>query len=146
MKYRNLATHINLAYQMLEQFLISICRHQQEFHSRDVNIQKIKVEKLRNCIDFFKKYGLDITKLNYYNKIDELRLLQNVLKHGDGLSKKKLINLKSDIFENTTMNMYKNTIIDDTLNLSDEDLDEYVNIIKLFLNQIPKKLIHEYYI
>ena len=40
--------------------------------------------------------------------------------------------------------MYRNTIIDATLNISDEDLKDYVDAIKEFLKLFTDKLIHEY--
>ena len=125
MKYRNLAIFINLIYQMLEQFIISLCKFQQKYHSYNVYINRLRLRDLHKCNLMFKKY----------NKIYELRLLQNVLKHSDGESKEELLTIRPDYFieKNSVLAIYKNTIIDATLNISDDDLKEYVIAIKEFL-------------
>ena len=146
MKYRNLAMYINLIYQMLEQFLMAICRFQQENHTSDPYLKTLPLGNLEQCTKMFDEYDFEIKKLNVYNKIDELRLLQNVLKHSEGNSKEKLSKKRPDYFikKDSIFAMYKNTIIDATLNISDEDFKEYVNAIKEFLNLFPNKLIHKY--
>lgn len=70
-----------------------------------------------------------------------------VLKHGEGKSMKDLKIIRPDCFEKDTLDFYGNTIIDDTLNLNNDDLYEYVNSIKIFLGQFPKfneRIIHKY--
>lgn len=148
MKYRHLAIFIDLVYQMLEQFFISFCKFQQKYHSYDENIKNEKFKRLDQCASAFKKYfNLDIKQFKHYNKINELRLLQNVLKHSDGESKDKLLNIRPDYFtENKSVfTLYKNTIINPTLNITDNDLKEYIYSIEEFLKQFPDKIIHEYF-
>lgn len=148
MKYRHLAIFIDLVYQMLEQFFISFCKFQQKYHSYDENIKNEKFKRLDQCASAFKKYfNLDIKQFKHYNKINELRLLQNVLKHSDGESKNKLLNIRPDYFtENKSVfTLYKNTIINPTLNITDNDLKEYIYSIEEFLKQFPDKIIHEYF-
>lgn len=148
MKYRNLAIYIDLVYQMLEQFFVSFCRFQQRLHTEDKEISEKKLEKLDQCADLFNEYfHLDIKQINNYSKINELRLLQNVLKHSEGKSKDKLIKLRPDYFieKKDVFTLYKNTIIDPTLNISDDDFKEYIENVKIFLKQLPDKIIHEYY-
>lgn len=146
MKYRSLAMYINLIYQMLEQFLMGICKFQQEYHTRDPYIKNLPLDSFNQCIKMFDEYNFEIKKLNIYDKIDELRLLQNVLKHSEGESKEKLIKKRPDLFikKDSIFSMYKNTIIDATLNISEDDLKDYVCAIKEFLYLFPDKLIHKY--
>lgn len=146
MKYRHLATYISMIYQMFEQFILSLAKHQQKFISHDYKINDLKLEYLRHGIKMLKEYNFDITILSEYKKIDELRLLYNVIKHGDGDSKKELEKIRADFFVNNGLDMFDNTIINDTLNISKTDLDTYINSIKKLLNQFPDKIIHEYYI
>ena len=146
MKYRNLAIYINLIYQMLEQFIISLCKFQQRFHSYDSCINNLNLRDLHKCNLMFTKYGFDFESLKEYEKIYELRLLQNVLKHSDGESKEKLVEIRPDYFieKNSVLTIYRNTIIDATLNISDDDFKEYVIAIKRFLRQFPEKLMYKY--
>lgn len=148
MKYRNLAIYINLIYQMLEQFLISFFQFQQRFNLNDKDIKKETFRSLDQCANLLKKYfNLDIKQFDNYNKINELRLLQNVLKHSEGESKEQLLKIRPDYFieNNNVFTIYNNTIIDSTLNITDEDLKEYIDSIKNFLKEFPDKIIHEYY-
>lgn len=148
MKYRNLAIYINLIYQMLEQFLISFFQFQQKFNLNDKDIKKETFRNLDQCANLLKKYfNLDIKQFDNYNKINELRLLQNVLKHSEGESKEQLLKIRPDYFieNNNVFTIYNNTIIDSTLNITDEDLKEYIDSIKNFLKEFPDKIIHEYY-
>ena len=146
MKYRNLAMYINVIYQMLEQFIMAICRFQQEYHTGDPYIKNLSLKNLNQCIKMFDEYNFEIENLDIYDKINELRLLQNVLKHAEGTSKKELNEKRPDYFttKKSVFAMYRNTIIDATLNISDEDLKDYVDAIKEFLKFFPDKLIHEY--
>ena len=148
MKYRNLAIYINLIYQMLEQFFISFCKFQQRYHSSDKSLKRENLRKLDNCANLLKKYfNLDIKCFNQYDKINELRLLQNVLKHDEGESKDDLLTKRPDYFieKKSVFTLYKNSIIDPTLNITNNDFKEYIDSIKIFLKQIPDKIVHEYY-
>lgn len=68
------------------------------------------------------------------------------MKHAEGTSKKELNEKRPDYFttKKYVFAMYRNTIIDATLNISDEDLKDYVDAIKEFLKLFTDKLIHEY--
>lgn len=149
MKYRLLAEHINTIYQMFEQFIIKLIRDQLKLANDKRLLDKYEnpPQKMDNCINFFNEYDFNLKNLNSFEKVDELRILQNVLKHGEGKAMKTLKNKRPDYFENNTLDFYGNTIIDDTLNITNNDLDEYVNSIKVFLGQFPKyneKIIHKY--
>ena len=146
MKYRNIAIYINLLYQMFEQFIISICKFQQQYHSMDPVINELNLRDLHKCNNMFKKYDFDLESLKEYEKINELRLLHNVLKHSEGNSEEELRKIRPDFFikNEKIFTVYKNTIIDATLNISEADLNEYVITIKNFLAQIPNKLTHKY--
>lgn len=143
-KYRYLATHINLIYQMFEQFLLSISKRQQKFISHDRIIKELKLENLTDCVEMMKKYDFDISLFDEYNKINELKFLYNVIKHGDGKSKRKLEKIRPDIFSKNDLDIYNNTIIDDTLNISKTDLISYINSINNILKKFPDKIVHEF--
>lgn len=148
MMYRNLINYINLTYQMFDQFLIAFVKQKYDFIITDEKLLQQSEEEKFNYKKFFLEFNFDITKLKGYNKIVEMRELQNVFKHGFGRAMKKLRELRPDYFEQkeklTPLNMVNNTIIDDTLNISNNDYKEYIKTIKLYLNQFPNKLIHKY--
>ena len=57
-----------------------------------------------------------------------------------------MVNLKMNYFiENKNcFTIYKNTIIDPTLNISENDFKDYIDSIKEFLKQFPDKIVHEF--
>lgn len=148
MKYRNLINYINLTYKMYDQFLIAFVKQKIDFIITDKKLLKgINVNKI-DYKNFFLQFDFDITKLDGYYKIDEMRELQNVFKHGYGRAMNNLKKLRPDFFEESeemsSLNMFNNTIIDDTLNIKECDYEEYINAIKKVLRQFPSKLKHKY--
>lgn len=148
MKYRNLINYINLTYQMFDQFLIVFVKQKIDFIITDKELLKSMEDKKIDYKKFFLQFDFDITKLDGYSKIKEMRLLQNVFKHGLGPSMNTLKKLRPDFFEESekmsSLNMFNNTIIDDTLNIKECDFEEYISAIKKVLGQFPSKLVHKY--
>lgn len=127
-QYRMLLTFICLICQMFEQFLI------------DIIIEKLNLKKglyFNNAKDKFKEYGFNYENLNSWEKIKELRLLVNVIKHADGESKNKLQAIKPSYFYNNANDMIKNTINDMKLNIEAKDFFEYCTAIMEFINDMP---------
>ncbi len=147
-KYRNLVSYISTAFEMLEQFLISITRKQLNYCSMDKEyIKEAKTNYLSDIEKVFIKYNYNFSNNKYYDKIKELNLLNNVIKHAEGQSEKKLRVIRPQIFEKNNhdiIKFYNNTIIDDTLNLTNDDFKEYTDAIKGFLREFPEKMSYEY--
>ena len=150
MKYRNLIVYISLVYEMFEQFLLSKVKNQLLLSQDKKYTTSIDIKYLEQIKNVFLKYNLDFDKIEEYKKINELRLLNNVIKHGNGDSKEKLLKIRPDIFNNSNgldkSNLYNQTIISDNLNITNNDFKEYVDNIKKFLKKIPPKLSYDYYI
>ena len=49
--------YINVIYQMLEQFIMAICRFQQEYHTGDPYIKNLSLKNLNQCIKMFDEYN-----------------------------------------------------------------------------------------
>ncbi|MCY8860345.1 hypothetical protein [Bacillus inaquosorum] len=99
----------------------------------------------RNCQNFFiNQLGYDLNKTAHYTHIEELRLLVNVIKHGEGHSAKKLKELRPDYFKNEfgegslalTQNVFSST---KTLIVTEQDFKIYWNAIKEFWFHLPTK-------
>lgn len=126
--YRMMLMYLSLICQMFEQFLLNII------------IEKLNLQK---GIDFgdlnekFKEYGFDFKAVSSWDKIYELRTLVNVIKHADGSSKNKLIELRPYYFYDNANNMIKNTINDMKLNIKAKDFFEYANAIMKFIDEMP---------
>lgn len=127
-QYRMELMYISLICQMFEQFIINQI------------IEKLELNKgmyFANAKKKFKLYGFEFETLKSWKKIEELRLLVNVIKHGDGDSKNKLHEIRKDLFYSKENEMLRNTINDMTLNVTAKDFFEYcMNIIE-FIEQMP---------
>lgn len=148
MKYRYLCMNIVTIYQMLEQFLSSIIKNRISL-SMDRKM-KTKYEKSNFYISDIKSFYKDEFNYNlennkYYDLINELRLLENVIKHGEGNSAEQLKNINNKYFSKKGNSYpYNDTIIHDNLEVNDKDFERFYNAIKNFINEMPKHLQHKY--
>lgn len=93
----------------------------------------------------FNYFGQDLNKLNSWNKINELRLLTNTIKHGDGPAAKKLKKIRKDIFECDFLDcdlleLNRSTLTEITLNVTTEDFIIYCNSLIEFWEELPERL------
>lgn len=128
-QYRVTLTFISLIRQMFEQFLTEIL------------IEKLDLKKglyFSEVKDKFKQYGFEFEKVDSWKKIYELGLLVNVIKHGDGDSRKKLQVIRKDyFFVNNSDDMLKSTINNMKLNVTEKDFIMYCEKIIEFINDMP---------
>lgn len=127
-QYRMELMYLCLICQMFEQFII------------DIIMEKLEIKKgiyFREVQSLYKQYGFDFEKLKSWPKIYELRLIVNVIKHADGDSRKKLQEIRKDIFYVEGETMIKNTINDMTLNITIKDFSKYCYGIIDFINEMP---------
>lgn len=146
MKYRYLAFNITLLHQLWEQQTINFIQKEIENDGYKfdggMNIKDIK--------EIFKLYGLDITMLESWNTLEELRLVSNVIKHGEGWAAKNLRKIRPDIFEveidyrskyfYDKLKTYKSTLLEETLNIKVNDFERYKNGIIKFWDELPEFL------
>jgi len=140
-KYNLTATWLATLYQLWEQqsrlFLFRemsrVCKIQ--FKTFCTNLSEIK-EK-------FKFHNIDIESFSCWPQINELRLLCNIIKHGDGCSAEKLRKVKPALFkkEDTTdyMEVYKTTLLEETLNIDEKTLQNYSKVLLSFWDEIPER-------
>ena len=93
----------------------------------------------------FNEFGQDLEKLNSWSKIEELRLLANVIKHGDGWSATKLKQLRPDFFDSggistDLLDLYKTTLGERVLNIDDSEYETYCDAITQFWDELPDVL------
>lgn len=95
--------------------------------------------------DEFNEFGQDLEKLNSWPKIEELRLLANVIKHGEGWSATKLKQLRPDYFDagiisTDLLDLYKTTLGERVLNIDDSEYEAYCDAIIQFWDELPDAL------
>lgn len=124
---RLLLMTISLLCEMFEQFL------------GDIIISELKIKE---GLDFnmikkmFFDNGYDLESNSHWETVNELRLLVNVIKHGDGSSRKKLQKIRQDYFDHE--NIIKNTLNDVELNIWDDDLENYFLELMNFIDELPE--------
>lgn len=92
-------------------------------------LDSAKLEKLLAAI------GLDLSALACYHRIDAMRLVVNVFKHGEG---KSLDELRQRYPEFLRVSSHGWVFSDDTdMELSDSHVDEFATAIELFWRELP---------
>jgi hypothetical protein len=140
-KYNLTATWHATLYQLWEQqlrlFLFREMSHvyKIQFETFCTNLSEIK-EK-------FKLHNVDIESFSCWPQINELSLLCNVIKHGDGCSAKKLRKIKSTLFKQEDgtdhIEIFKTTLLEETLNINEMTLQNYRDALLSFWDEIPER-------
>lgn len=110
--------------------------------SRVCNIQfETFCTKLSEIKKKFKFHNVDIENFSCWPQIDELCLLCNVIKHGDGNSAEKLRKIKPALFKQEDdidyMKTFKTTLLEETLNIDEKTLQNYREALLSFWDKIP---------
>lgn len=80
-------------------------------------------------------------------KIEELRLLVNVLKHGKGRSEKALRDIRPNLFirnGHDVMRYHNSTLIEPTLSVSNQDFRDYLDALLTFWSEFPENAYSQY--
>ncbi len=106
-----------------------------KFDTFCTNLSEIKIK--------YKFHNVEIEQFSCWTRIEELRLLCNVIKHGDGDSAKRLRKIKSDMFKQEDevdyMEAYKTTLLQETLNITEITLNNYREALLSFWDEIPER-------
>ena len=151
MKYNTKMMWISTVYQFWEQqvrrFLYDEISNTHEFYDNKENKIGYK-DFCSNGINDIKSefiwfdYNLELK--SSWKEINELRLLSNVIKHGDGRSAKQLQKLKPEYFQDESkinrLELYKTTLNDEVLNIGQEDFVRYCKSLIEFWEEIPEYL------
>lgn len=115
------------------------------------NIDIYKNANYRVILNTYKAQDVDLEKIRGCGKINELRRLANMLKHGDGEDKEKLEGIKPELFkveddywmpasyENEEYN-YCSTLNEISVVITKEYIEEYKNALLEFWSDIPSYL------
>lgn len=152
MKYNTKLMWISTLYQFWEQqirkFIYEEVTRMHKFIDKKGNEVHFKDFCTRGIDDIkeeFLEFDQDLEKLSCWVKINELRLLTNVIKHGDGWSATQLKELRLDFFKSDfsdydLLNLYKTTLNEKVLNIDDDEFIKYCEAIVEFWNVLPEKM------
>lgn len=144
MHYRNISMWISCMCQVWEQQLFSFV-----YNEALINGIKYNDSDLGRGFAFTKEvfewHGQPFETLDCWSKINELRLLVNVIKHSEGRSEKELRNIRPDYFELDTgagkydlISLYHSTLLEAALQIKDQDFIDYYNALVDFWNKFPE--------
>ena len=140
-KYNLTATWHATLYQVWEQ---QLRRFLFQEISHVYNIQfKTFCTKLSEIKKKFEFHNVDIESFSCWPQVEELRLLCNVIKHGDGDSAKDLQKIKPVLFKQEDdidyMKTFKTTLLEETLNINEMTLKSYRKALLSFWDEIPER-------
>lgn len=85
--------------------------------------------------------------LSCWKKINELRLLVNVIKHSEGNSELKLRTMRPDYFEHEIgvekydlLALYHSTLLEATLQIKNDDFVDYYDALISFWSELPDRM------
>jgi hypothetical protein len=126
MRYNTRAMWITMLYQYWEQQVRKFLYDEYK-NVYEIEFSKFCSNGIREIKEGFKESNLDITLLNSWSGIEELRLLANSLKHGEGSSTKQLKEKFPKYFEHEgleeydLLKLYNTTLGEKVLNINDSD-------------------------
>ncbi|HAN10511.1 MAG TPA: hypothetical protein DCP90_07845 [Clostridiales bacterium] len=142
MKYNTRAMWISTMYQFWEQqvrgFLYNEIRHYYKIDTKDFCTNGMKEIK-----EWFKEHNTNLEELKSWQKIEELSLLNNVIKHGDGKSAENLRKVRDDLFMSgdiDKLELYGSSLCERALNITDEMVNEYAEVLMQFWNELPENM------
>ena len=92
--------------------------------------------------------GVDLTKFNHWTKLDDLRLVANAVKHGDGVSAEKLKGRRPELFESpldlprfaSASSPPIRPLVGEGMWLTEDDFNDYANTLKGFWHELEPHL------
>jgi hypothetical protein len=136
------AWHVTLYEFFLQQIRLFLYRENSRYEEIDLKSYGDNLKKIKTI---YNEYKYQITNLSAWTKIEELRLLSNVLKHGDGASadtlrkQSPMLFLKDDDGENL-FDLYNTTLLEITMNINGSTLHKYKVAIEKFWRELPERL------
>lgn len=156
MRYNTKLMWISTLYQFWEQqvrkFLFEEINRTHKLldeNNNEVPFKKFCAKGIDDIKKEFLEFELNLEKLASWEKINELRLLANVIKHGDGHAATKLKTIRPRYFNGDfdtcdLLDLYKTTLNEITLNIDDNEFDEYCDAIIRFWGELPERMYSNY--
>lgn len=100
-----------------------------------------KLDEIGNLLE---QCGVTTMFLDSWAKINELHLLQNVIKHGDGSSANQLEEIRPDLFrmvgDTKIMDLYLTILNEQALDVNDSEIVDYGEALKQFWDELPENM------
>ena len=146
MHYRKIGMWIACMCQVWEQQLYSFVMNEAEREGITYNSSDIK-RGFAFTKEVFEWHQQPFEKMTAWDKIKELRLLVNVIKHAEGDSEQKLRKLRPDYFTQEVcgtsydlMSLYHTTLLEPTLMIQEKDFIDYYDALIRFWTDLPERM------
>lgn len=147
MRYRTLALWISLLSQVWEQQNITFLRDELAHEGLSIATEKGKKITgwgIKEITEVYKGFGVELSKLSIWEKIDEMRHLVNVLKHAEGNSAETLRKIRPDFFDSggwgDSLELYHTSLNEEVLNIENQDFIIYHEALIQFWNELPERM------
>lgn len=112
---------------------------------KEIDFRRYCANGVREIKEEFISFGQNLEELECWSTIEELRLLANVIKHGEGGAATKLEKLRPDFFkseitESNLMKSYRTVLNEQVLNIKDSDFMKYKEALQSFWGELPERL------
>ena len=141
MRSNHLLMTISMLYHIWEQQLIRFTIHELQHYLRFDN-RSVEYEDVQTI---FELHGVSITRTKCWEKIKELKILVNTIKHGDGPSADRLRKIRPDFFkldsiETDILELHGAVLLDSySLQVKESDLYDYIKATKNFWDEMPER-------
>ncbi|MED4551905.1 hypothetical protein P9305_04170 [Lysinibacillus capsici] len=120
---------------------ITLCNEK----GKEIEFKDFCTNGIRDIKSWFKHFDYDIEKIENWSDINELRLLANVIKHGDGGAATTLEKLRPDFFKSeisdyNLMKSHRTVLNEQVLNINDSELIKYKEALQSFWGELPERL------
>ncbi|MFR5643184.1 hypothetical protein [Clostridium paraputrificum] len=144
MKYNTKMMWISTVYQFWEQQVRKFL-YDEISHTHILGDYKDFCTKgISDIKEIFLWFNYNLELKNSWKEINELRLVNNVIKHGDGWSARELQKIKPEYFEDelqiNRLELYKNSLNDEVLNINEYDFERYCNSLIGFWDELPERI------
>jgi len=141
-RYNIIAFSIVALYQIWEQS-VRLFLYREIEHTEKINISSF-CTNISKIILKFSEYNVNIKEMQCWDAIDELRLLCNAIKHGDGESAKELLKKNPPLFKKSlsgkpALEYNITTLLEETLDLSPDLLTYYSKSLLDFWDKLPER-------
>lgn len=147
MRYRTLSLWISMLSQIWEQQNLTFLRNELDqerlklFMSRG---REITGWGFKEIVEIYAGFGVELDNLTVWEKIEEMRLLVNVIKHAEGNSADRLRVLRPDFFDadgwGDALELYKTSLNEEALNIKSQDFVDYYDSLVQFWNELPERM------
>ena len=121
----------------LKQFII---KELKQYRANEKAMKTIANHNFDGIVEILQQFGHNLTLAPYYSCLNELRLVTNVVKHGEGQSFNELTKIAPQLFDSSIVGMEIPLTLD-CLNLSPHDFRRYSGAVTTFWELLPQRMI-----